>query len=197
MAGNATVAREVFKPVYDSLYLAYQGGEIAYKPVAPNGIIYPDRKKYPQAAIFPNGDVVGTHYYVLKYVRDCQLTGRRKRTDPTTIEVHHLLEDRCMKHFGIRRSEGICVALEQEDHQIFSSELPSYLPRRDFMADVDVVYQAHCDMYRDNGHREWINIQRKWLRDQRHRIMSHYSAGKVAGATLTDVKRVRNFFSRL
>ncbi|MEW4488915.1 hypothetical protein AB1L42_12585 [Thalassoglobus sp. JC818] len=197
MAGKTILVREAFRPVYRELNELGKRGDKRFKRLPPQNTIAPDKVKYPLVRIFPNGDVIGIHPQLKKYLNDCKVTGKRRKTGPTTVESHHLLEDRLMKHLGIHTNEGLCVALEQVDHSYYSGELPRHLPRGDFMADIDVVYEASCEMYKASGHPEWIPIIRHWLKSNRIKILNHYSTTDVAGATDKDRKRVQRFFNKL
>ncbi|MBI3467227.1 MAG: hypothetical protein HY000_29800 [Planctomycetes bacterium] len=195
---ECTKAREAFAEVYASLLkLSREKRQLQFAPRPPHRMIFPDAVKYPEVGIRPNGDVIGPYVQVLAYLRDCQLTGRRKTGGRTNAEAHHLLEDRCMKHFGITKNEGLAIALEELDHAVFSAELPWHLPRGSVYFDIDVVYDAHCEMYRQAGHADWIAFIDKWLRRLETRILAHYTAGQLEGATEEHLARVRKFFRKL
>jgi hypothetical protein len=117
-------------------------------------------------------------------MEDAGLTAARRKGE-STIEVHHLLEDRLMEQFGIKRSEGWSVGLEADDHAVFSGELPRHLPRKRFF-DIDDVFNAHAEMYRDHGHPEWVDEMRAFLRQNRQRIRSRYEQGRLPGASDPD-----------
>lgn len=190
--------REFFRQVYDSYLQEYrQGGRAAFRPQTAHQLIYPDPRKYVDVFLRPNGDVMGPWYHVLKFARECGMTGTDRRGGPTTVQVHHLLEDRLMEHFGVPRRQGFCVTLEKLDHDVFSAELPHLLPRGDVYFDLDVVYDAHCAMYRDHGQSDWIPFLRTWLRQWKSTILARYHAGLMRGATGADIQRVRTFLNSL
>lgn len=191
-------ARIAFQPVYESILLDSKQGKHTSKPIPPYQAIHVDQTKYPLVLIYPSGDIIGPYDSVGKYAQSTDLTGRRKKNAPTTIEVHHLLEDRCMKHFGITKSEGLCVTLEQTDHAYFSAELPQHLKRgKNFMADIDVVYDAHATMYKEAGIPEWLPLIKLWLKSVRGRIKSAYTSGKIPGVEADDSARIEKFLNSL
>ncbi|MCZ7356843.1 MAG: hypothetical protein O8C66_14255 [Candidatus Methanoperedens sp.] len=174
----AVTARETFSPMYEQLIKA------GYKPMGPSKAIWPDAR-YPTVEIRPKGDIFGNYDEVLNYVRETGLTGRRG-IDESTIEAHHLLEDRLMEYFGIPTAKGRSVALEAGDHAYFSAEVPSHLPRKTFF-DINDVFDAHAQVYREAGHEEWIDEIRNFLRQNKDFIRYRYEiTGLIPGSYLPD-----------
>jgi hypothetical protein len=186
-------AREAGRTAYRQLE------ESGWQTSGPQRSIYPDRQRYPTLEIRPNGDILGTHGDVTRYVRDARLSGRRRLTF-TTVESHHLIEDRLMEMFGVARNDGRCVALEATDHAVFSGELPRYA-RRGLFRDIDEIFDAHAAMYREAGHPEWIPEMRRFLREHRAKIRHAYERGRVPGGRAADFPerwaRVRRFLDDL
>ena len=97
-----------------------------------------------------------------------------------------------MEPFGISREEGRCVALEWSDHSVFTTELSRYLPRRPkLFYDIDEVFRAHSEMYKAQGHPEWIDEMKTFLRQNRQRIKDVYEAGKVPSAKASDFPAIK------
>lgn len=191
---EAPTARETFKEVYRALAAS---DNPAWQPTGKHEAIWPDRMLYQTVEIRPNGDVLGTYKDVRTYVRACQLTGRRrvdrgggKEIANQTIEVHHLMEDHFMKQFGVTRDEGRCVSLEWNEHAYFSKELPFHLPR-DIFFDIDVIYDAHADMYTQAGHPEWVEELRYFLILMRGKLLRAYMGSTLPGATSPEFNAVR------
>ena len=187
---TATVARKTFKEIYS------QDLQAGLVPEPGNGAILPDLKRYPTVRIMPNGDVIGDYSHVRKFAKECGLTSGR-RIGESSIEVHHLLEERLIKFFGISRGKGLSVTLEASDHAEFSAEVPRHLPRKVFF-DIDDVYDAHAQVYDEAGHPEWNAEIRKFLQSQKQTIKKAYESGKVPGANLPDFpQRKQRAFSFL
>lgn len=194
---SCTNVRSAFKPIYDD-YKRDSAKHPEWMPRPPFQLIYPDRRQFPRVGILPAGDVIGPHGQLLNFLRHCEVTGRRNNKLPTTVEAHHLLEDRLMLRFGITHAEGLCVSLEQTDHNLFSRELPGHLPRgRDLMFDIDYVFDAHREMYVEHGHREWVPVIAAWVKSLEARIMGHYATGFKWKLSAEDKKRIESFFKRL
>jgi len=174
---TATAARETFQQVHRQLE------EAGWQADARTGAIRPHTTRYPTVEVRPSGDVLGTHGDLTTYLHDTGLTGQRG--DVATLESHHLLEDRLMTQFGVAREEGRAVALEAMDHSEFSAELPRHLPRKTFF-DIQDVYDAHAQMYREAGHPEWVSETQQFLREQRSTIEQAYQSGNVPGSQFPD-----------
>lgn len=189
----AGAARSVFRRVRQQLL------QHGWKPTGRRRAVVPDAGKYPTVEIRPNGDVLGSYDDVRRYAVESGLTAGR-RAGESTIEVHHLLEDRLMRQFGVARKSGRSVALEATDHQHFSTELPRYLPKKQFY-DVDDVFDAHARMYREAGHPEWVDEMRAFLRENRDTIRRRYQDGSVPGGDHADfagrLDRVSKFLDAL
>jgi hypothetical protein len=187
-------AREAGHALYEQLARSRRGS------IRSRRAIFPDRTLYPTVEIRPNGDILGSHDHLTTYLNDAGLTGRR-RTGLTTVESHHLLEDRLIEQFGIHRDEGLCIALEASDHAVFSAELPRYLPRGGLFYDIDEIFTAHTTMYQRSGHSEWIPEIRRFLRQHRDGIRRLYQQRRVPGADEPDfsrrLRRVMRFLDEL
>lgn len=162
--------------------------------------IVPDIHRYPTVEVRPSGDILGSYRDVMRYLNDARLTGAR-RVGNTTLEAHHLLEDRLMTSFGISQRQGLCIALEASDHAIFSGELPRYLPRGRLFFDIDEIFHAHSLMYQKAGRPEWIQDIRAFLRQHRDQIRRIYQQGRIPGRRGSDfpqrLERVQHFLDSL
>jgi len=179
-------ARLTFRRVYQDL-------EREGWPKGLGDAISPDLRKYPSVRIRPNGDVMGIHKDLRTYLNETGLTGPR-RAGESSIESHHLLEDNMMEKFGIKRDEGLSVALEAGvpgyDHAYFSQEMSHFRQ----LEDIDEIYYAHRRMYELAGHSEWITDIQGFLRDQRPKIQSYYEEALRVAA---DAASFRQKFDRV
>jgi hypothetical protein len=176
---SALAARETFAAVYQDLRRA---GRL---PAGGFDAVFPEPGRYPTLEIRPNGDVLGSYSDVRRYVRESSLSAGRRVGD-SSIEAHHLLEEHLMDQFGIPANAGRSVALEWEDHRIFTEEVPRWLPRDKRFYDVDEIFDAHAHVYQSHGHPEWIPEMRDFLRQNREQLRARYEDGRVPGASAPD-----------
>jgi len=87
-----------------------------------------------------------------------------------------------MEAFGISRSEGRCVGLERADHSAFSAWMRGFLNRKN-QWDIHELYDFSAEMYKDNGHSEYIPQMKAFLRQYRDRIREAYTTGKMKNSS--------------
>ena len=134
--------------------------------------------------------MLGSYKDLKTYLKETKLTGSRKGS-PYTLEAHHLLEDEWMKSFGIDKSKGRCVALELGEHTFFSEHVPAALNRKKVVfRHIDIIFEAHAEVYIKNGHPEWVPEIRDFLRQNREIIKRRYQQGRVPGSKLSDFHKI-------
>lgn len=187
-------AREVGKRIYRQLVKA------GHTPAGRGRAISPNLERYPTVRIHPNGDMFGAYDDLTRYLKDAELTGPRTG-GATTLEAHHLVEDRLLSPYGIPRDRGATVALESVEHAEMSAELPRWLPRNRTVYDIDEIVLAHERMYIDLGYREFVPRVRRFVREYRDVIRRQYLQRQVPGAKAasfnTRLKRVLDFLDAL
>jgi hypothetical protein len=187
-------AREAGRRIYRQLARAGHSTEGSAR------VIRPSRKSYPTVEVRPNGDVFGNWDDLNRYLADAGLTGSRKG-GATTLEAHHLVEDRLVKPYGISHGEGWCVALEAVEHAEISRELPRWLPQNVSVYDIDHIVLASERMYRDLGYSEFVPHVRAFVRQHRQTIRGLYTQRRVPGASQPDfnarLRRVLKFVDAL
>ena len=179
-------ARSLGTQLYDQLERA------GWHPSGGASAIWPDQNRYPSVEIRPNGDILGSYGDLKRYLNAAELSGQRRvvktptiEIQKTTFEAHHLVEDRLAELFKISEKEGRAIALEAHEHAWFSAELPRLLSKETFF-DIDIVYEAHAEMYRDAGRAEWITEIRHFLRTRKDHLINLYERGAVPGASAPD-----------
>jgi hypothetical protein len=176
-------SREFFTQLYR---LQLESGLTA---IGPRRVLQPDPENFPSVEITPEGDAFGTYAELQSYLQLTGLTSQRRR-GIVSLEAHHLLEDRLMAFLGITKDEGVCISLEADDHQYFSTEVPRHLPRKTYF-DITDIYQAHAEVYDQASHPEWLEPVRAFLRQHRDRIRARYQSGDVPGSLEPDFERRR------
>ena len=146
--------------------------------------IKPLLEKYPSVDIRSSGDVFGNYKDVKGFVKELNLTAKR-RNGESSIEVHHLFENNFAQNFGITENEGWSVALESSDHAEFTKYMRKRLPHSTFF-DINDLFEIHSEMYRDLGHSEWIDELRKFLKQHSAKIRNNYQQEKIPGANDSD-----------
>jgi hypothetical protein len=134
---------------------------------------------YPSVEIHPDGNIYGEHQQLLKFIRDAGIS--KSGQTGLAFESHHLMEDHQMENFGVPRNQGRCVALDQSDHSMFSAWMRGLLNRKT-LVDIDELYDLHSQMYQDNGHPEYVEQARAFLRAWKDVIRVRYEQGKVPGS---------------
>lgn len=148
-----------------------------FYPSGPQNAIRPDITR-PTVELRQNGDILGSYDELLAWLRNAQLSYR--------VQAHHIFENHFAEMFGISRQKGRSIALLQEEHSQFTAEMGRIIQRGTMRLDIDSIYEAHVQMYRNLGHPEWIDELRMSIRQHRDQIRHAYESGTVPSANLPD-----------
>lgn len=164
---------------------------------------------YPKIEFHRNGDLFGSYKDLGKYLTDTKEHGdtlrRRPGGEDIGFEVHHLLEDSFMKHFGFSTDEGLCVAVWYHDHHEVvhgkspdtgKNEIEFKLPSG-YVYHIQEVVEEHVTYYNDLGHPEWSERLLAFVREHSERIIEAYEAGKVPGATSDNIEQAKRYLRGL
>jgi len=192
--------REGFVGLYKSMQEAGQTPEA-------NGALHPS--EHPGVDLMPNGDVFGSYDDLDAYLKSQELSGRRG-AEVMGFESHHLIEDHWMQTFGFSRGEAPCVAVYADEHmqlahgeEGIASELPRTVKLEDgekvsgVLYDIDTLVKEHTKVYQEIGRPEWAEHLRRYVSENRERILQAYQDGTMAWATPKDVARARKYLQSL
>jgi peptidoglycan hydrolase-like protein with peptidoglycan-binding domain len=163
-------SKSVGKDVYGG---AVKEGTVKQGQVAKNPVV--KGKVIEGVELHPDGNMFGPFDKLKKVLKEGQLTeGGGKGLD---FEANHLLEENQAQFFGIKRNEGLCVALERTDHDDFSRFMRGSLSKKNKWP-IHELYQAHVDMYNMNGHPEYVPRLRQFLKEMKPKILESYLGKK-------------------
>ncbi len=178
----AEFTQSVFKEIYETTRAETGAaeGEVLHHP------------DYKSVELHPDGSMYGDHGELTKLLNKYKWSGKRSG-HRATFESHHLMENHQMERFGVPENKGRAVALDSDDHKVFSAWMRGLLDRRTVM-DVDELYTLSRDMYQMNGHPEFIDEMDIFMRKWKDVIRDRYASGQkdIPGVRRADFPQRRD-----
>lgn len=170
-------------------------------PQSDGGISFPEA---PTVKIMPNGDAYGSYDDLQKVLKEEWHLNAARNSNKIGFEPHHLLENSQMQAFGFSREDGLCVAIDSDEHMnLFhgddgganvglNAQLSSSVHN-----DIWDVVDIHTQTYNSVGRSEWGEAVKDYVRANGQRIIAAYETGQVSWSTPALVSKVKQYISSL